>query len=244
MDNRFFYQSGLTSLGVYFSFLLFLAIYFNYNKDTSESYSFRQDTFFEISLLDLKVKQKKTNIEKQKMKIKNSDVKKIIKEDGSLTHKRGVNFNTLFDNIDDKTNKEKLTDYEIKTSKTDQISRKYGQKANNKSEALNNIDKSLKQIKLPVSYSSNALYNKYYSKISKLLTIEFNRQVYIKGSYRSVVLVVIDAEGKFSYSIDRKSPNDFFNLKLEEFLNNVSKRVFPIYENGQTTIKVVFKIKE
>ncbi|VAY88405.1 TonB-like; putative TolA function [hydrothermal vent metagenome] len=243
MDNKFFYQSGLISLGLYLSFLLFLVIYFNSNKDKSKSYSFRQETFFEISLSNIPSMKNKINMERKKTQINLNGDKKVIKENGSLTNKRGVNFNTLFSNIKEETS-EKLKKYKLETSKASEVSRKYGQKKLNIAQALININKSLEQIKLPTSYSANTAYNEYYSKISKLLTVEFNRQITIKGSYEATVLITIDDKGLFSYIIKKKSSNDFFNSKLEVFLSQISTKVFPPYKNGSTVIKVIFKIEE
>jgi hypothetical protein len=243
MDNRFFYQSGLIAFGVYFSFLITLIVYFGYTKNKDKVYSFRQDTSFEISI-DILQKNENLKISKQKKDNFLKNETKILKENGSLTHKRGVDINSLFKNIKDDTFEGKLEDYMLNTSKSSKISRKYGQKNQTITEQLSNIEKALEKIKLPSYKTKNIIYNKYYSKISKLLTIEFNRQVLVKGIHKAIVLVTIDAKGHFTYLIDEYSDNNFFNIKLEEFLEEVSTRMFPIYEKGKTIIKVIFKTED
>jgi hypothetical protein len=241
-DNRFFYQSGLIAIGIYASFLLTLIIYFSYTNKKDKVYSFRQDTFFEISMkkFDKSKDVKKSKIHKYYVK-KNH---KILKKNGSLTHKRGLNLNSLFKNVKDDSFDGKLDDYKLTTSKSSKISRKYGQKNQTISQKINSIEKSLEKLKLTSFHTKYMLYNEYYSKISRLLTIEFNKQVVIKGNNKSIVIVSIDKFGNFTYIINKYSKDSFFNLKLQEFLDYMLTKTFPVYKKQNTIIKVIFKTED
>ena len=241
MDKKLFYQSAILSVGIYIAFMLILMITFLQSIKKVKSYSFRQETFFEISLTDAFEDSAPTN-KKNKNISKKED--KILKETGSLTNKQGADFESLFKNIKDKKSAKKLEEFELETSKKSSVSRKYGQENAKSSSKINQISKQLDQIKASAIPSNNNEYNKYYSKISRLLTIKFNEQINIRGAFEASVVFNINPIGGFSYKIERLSSNDFFNKKLREFLMSLQTQRFPIYPKGRTVIKVIFKTQD
>ena len=240
MDNKLFYQTGIYSFGVYFFSLIFLIVVF-YKPATKENkFSFRQETLFEVSLVtpstSKDVKQNKKNTTKSS-KSKTTSSKK----EGSSTHKRGLNLSSLFSNVTGEVVTEK---YELSSTKSTDISRKQGEQRKQISSTLSSIEKNLEQVKIPASYSSSASYNEYYSKINKLITEEFNKNINIKGAFESIVMVTIDSNGVFKYKVGKPSYNDLFDARLEEFLQAMSQKPFPPYKKGKTTIRVIFKTEE
>ena len=240
MDNKLFYQTGLWSFGIYYFFIIFLVFVF-YNPVTKENkFSFRQETFFEISLVapstSKDVKQSKKDTAKSS-KTKTTSTKK----EGSSTHKRGLNLSSLFNNVSDEVATQK---YELSSTKSTDISRKQGEQRKQASSTLSSIEKSLEQVRIPASYSASASYNEYYSKINKLITEEFNKNINIKGAFASIVMVTIDSNGVFRYKVAKSSHNGIFDARLEEFLQAMSQQPFPPYKEGKTSIRVIFKTEE
>jgi protein TonB len=88
----------------------------------------------------------------------------------------------------------------------------------------------------------SGIYDPFIGKIQDILDEKWQETMYTSSGAQAEVEIKIDNAGSFSYSIVTLSYNSDFNLKLENFLDEMLKESFPPYEgNGEFSMKIIFK---
>ena len=115
-----------------------------------------------------------------------ADLCKTFKKDGATSKIKGAKFKSLFAKAN-KSSKKVSKNY-IKSKNKDLASRKYGQgqvKEQNINDLFNNIKK------INATNSSSKKYDKYYSKIVKIMTNEWNSYIKMNGNYKVLLFYMM-----------------------------------------------------
>jgi len=236
-ENLFIF-SGFIAFSIYLVFLFIISAIFE-KKAKVINYGFKHKTTYEIAFIDNIPINLSKNLSKNK-KSNSLNSKLNSKKSGTLLKVRKIDFKSLFSKISKES--KKVQDNFLK-SKGQNIAKRTKGKGSTSKRHLNKIFDKIQQNYSLSKTSTN--YDEYYSKISEIITKEWNSYAKLKGSYKSIVLISINRIGVLSYKIKQVSISSDFNDLLESFLFLQSQKSFPPYlKKRHTNIKLIFEIKE
>ncbi len=236
-----FFTSGTFAICVYLLLIVLLFFGFKNAQETPRSYTTYKETTFSIDLVVEEVKeQKKLKVAQKKAEKKIEEIP-IKKESASKTANVGTGITDLFKQVESQKS--------VKTtqpqSENDKIAKK---KKADKSSQAESLESELEKImsNLDTQKTLNFVtpkgeYNAFYAKVHEILAQNWNPMRTAVEHYAEVE-ITIDAQGRFSYFIVRKSGDLEFDEALQGFLDIMRSQEFPAYEGGdQTKIMVTFK---
>ena len=162
------------------------------------------------------------------------------KEKGSKSALSGLGMGDLFDKIDTKkpAKDSKLADNRDKVALNKQGENDKNQKLSQimeKTQSMMNTLENLNANVMITADSSNSKfcekYGDYCDKLYKLLYKNWNAKSSFVEKLSSKVQISISKDGKFSYTIKKKSGNEVFDKELVESLQSLKGTKFPILQD-------------
>ncbi len=213
--------SGGASILIYLLLIFFLLFrYLEYQKEE------------EKKTLPSKIEEKKVEVEKDQV-------------ESSKTPIAGTGIKSLFSEVETKI---PVKNEQEESSNDDELARRIKSiKPKQKIEKESKVDKIVQNLSLSSTLSfakTDGEYNEYYSKVQELLG-KFWRPKSYSQNLESKVIITIDNNGKFYFSIKKKSTNDEFDQELLAALQQMEGIDFPPFSGGKKTdIEVTFKTEE
>lgn len=162
------------------------------------------------------------------------------KEKGSKSAVSGLGMGDLFEKIDTKkpAKDSNLADNRDKIALNKQGENNTNQKLSQIMEKTQNMMKTLENLNSNIMIaadSSNSKfcekYSDYCDKLYKLLYQNWNTKSSFVEKLSSKVQISISKDGKFSYTIKKKSGNEVFDKELVESLQSLKDAKFPILQD-------------
>lgn len=235
-----FLTSGSISVCCYILIVIFLFWRSSTTDKIPKAYTAYNETtfdiaFFEESQFEDEVKMIQNNQEKS---LKDVPIKK---ESASITPNQGIGINKLFKQIE-VASPVKHTE---PPSQNDKIAKNQKAKESAQSirlsDELQRIMANLKTQKTLSFVAPSGEYEAFYAAIHEILSQNWN-PMRMTTEHFAEVAITIDAQGRFSYVVVKKSGDLKFDEALKDFLNMMRIREFPRYEGGNSTrIMVTFK---
>ncbi|MFV0482106.1 MAG: TonB C-terminal domain-containing protein [Campylobacteraceae bacterium] len=216
-SNKYYIVGFFISLFLYAGLIVGLELQFKSISKTYERFTAKKDNFLSVTLVERK------DVPKQ------STPKEEPKQpQGSSTPKQTTqSVLSLFQNIDTKN----LPKDQVKVEpKPQEVASRLKGKNNNepKSSAkslLETLD--LKNQSNFNSTSSNAKFDEFKGGVTDILDANWQQTIDTISGLESIVMVIINSLGDFSYTITSLSRNDLFNQKLVGFLEKMKNEKFP-----------------
>ncbi|MBX7490067.1 TonB C-terminal domain-containing protein [Helicobacter turcicus] len=235
-----FLTSGSISISCYTLIIVLLFWRLNTASEPPRAYTAYKETTFSIDLIEEFKSQKEIKVTQKRAEKKIKDVS-IKKESASVTPNVGVGINDLFKQVESKI--------PVKSTKppsqNDKIAKNKKAKESAQSESLNDeLQKIMTNLDTQKTLSfatPKGEYDTFYAKVHEILAQNWN-PMRTAIEHFAEVAVIIDAQGKFSYTIVKKSGDLKFDEALNSFLDIMRTQEFPRYEGGDSTrIMVTFK---
>lgn len=232
--------SGSISFCCYILIIVFLFTQLNRTSEDPKKYSAYKETTFNISLIEDSKPNKEITVAQRKSEKKIKDIP-IKKENASVSANVGVGINDLFRQVESKMPVKSVKP----SSQNDKIAKNRKAKESSQVEDLNDeIEKIMANLdtQKTLSFSTpKGEYDIFYAKVHEILAQSWN-PIRSAVEHFSEVEITIDAKGRFSYMVVKKSGDLEFDEALQAFLDIMRSREFPHYEGGNSTkIMVTFK---
>lgn len=257
IDNVYFALSGIFAVCLYV-LLIFFILFVLFQTDEYIKISLNTPSKIEsinVSLIEDVSLPKVTSNASLQTSNKN-DTKS--KDNGSKTPISGLGIGDLFDKIDTKNsqsseipiadNRDKVAINKKHTSDSDAIK---NQKINEILQKTQNIQQTLANLNENIIITdshTSAFCDKYKDYCDELMNLLYTNW-HIKNSFdtilSSIVIVNINKDGIFSYTIKKKSNNEIFDNELVESLETLKDTRFPTLENIDIDkLEVTFRNKK
>lgn len=247
-------------LGNFNSFLLALAVYifvagFVFFKLVDKElpavkYTDLKDSFVDIELAnssEISTPKEKTIDEKPTNK-EELDVEKLFAQTTNKAVKtesvnqKATDFNALFGNVkeiqEEKTTKvQSSAQSSSKTTATNQSASQLVSQLND-----NLIPDEIQKDGSNIQNQRTGIYDEFLGKVTRVITQRW-KQYYPSGQIAVAVKIVIDGDGKFSYTSVEKSGNPLFDEKVLEFLES-QKDKFIAYPPKGEPVRISMNLKD
>ncbi|TLD85120.1 TonB C-terminal domain-containing protein [Helicobacter sp. MIT 11-5569] len=235
-----FFTSGGLSVFCYASIIVLLLWRFYEINDTPKAYTTYKETTFNISLIEESQPKNQIKVTQKRVEKKVKDIP-IKKESASVSPNAGAGINDLFKQVESKV--------PVKSTKPPSQNDKIAKNKKAKKSAQNeNLADELEKImanldtQKTLSFTTpKGEYDAFYAKVHEILAQNWNPMRTSREHFAEVA-ITIDAQGRFSYVIVKKSGDLEFDNALSSFLDIMRSQEFPPYEGGNSTkIMVTFK---
>lgn len=248
-------------LGNFNSFLLALAVYifvvgFVFFKLVDQElpavkYTDLKDSFVDIELADsseISIPKQKTIDEKPANKEEELDVEKLFAQTTNKAVKtesvnqKATDFNALFGNVKE-IQEEKTTKVQSSaqsSSKTTIANQSASQLVSQLNDNL--IPDEIQKDGSNIQSQRTGIYDEFLGKVTRVITQRW-KQYYPSGQIAVIVKIVIDSDGKFSYTSVEKSGNPLFDEKVLEFLES-QKDKFIAYPPKGEPVRISMNLKD
>lgn len=247
-------------LGNFNSFLLALVVYifvvgFVFLKLVDKQlpivkYTDLKDSFVDIELVDsseISTPKQKT-IDEKPVNKEELDVKKLFAQTTNKAVKtesinqKATDFNALFGNVkeiqEEKTTKvQSSAQSSLKTSIANQSATQLVSQLND-----NLIPNEIQTTGSNVQSQRTGIYDEFLGKVTRVITQRW-KQYYPSGQISVIVKIVIDSDGKFSYTSVEKSGNSLFDEKVVEFLESQKDKFIAYPPNGEL-VRISMNLKD
>lgn len=248
--NSLLLYSGFAAFSIYIGIVVLIAMKMIESEKTPETFSYKKETTFDISLESIKVDEKPKKTQKKNAPkpapITAKETVKSEKEDpkeASETVESGQGIERLFEEIEAKAPVKKK-EFKLTSRDDAAASRLKGDLQKKSKEQQKRIESALSGIDLKDTMTfttTTGISDEYYSKIHEILSKNWGTSGITKESSAGVK-IFIDRSGNFDYKITNRSSNESFNNLLLQFLEKMKDTQFPPYTRGeQTEIEVKFK---
>lgn len=255
--DNIFILSGIFAVFLYILLLLSIYILFNISK---KKVVISISTPSEISAISVNIindnsnTSNKTNKENKPTADEKQTSDKKNNEDSisSNTPVAGLGLGDLFNKIDakepikeieQKDNRDQVAVNKNAISSANEKINQILQKTQNVMKTLDNINQN---ITISDSNSSQFCekYSDYCKEITEILYKNWDTKSSFDDKLSSKVVIAINKDGNFSYTIKQKSGNDIFDEELAESLQNLSKTKFPILKDVNIdNLEIIFRNK-
>ncbi|EEO26637.1 TonB C-terminal domain-containing protein [Helicobacter winghamensis] len=235
-----FFTSGSVSLCCYALIIILLFWQLNSISEPPKAYTAYKETTFSIDLIEEPSPKKAIKITQKKAEKKVKDIP-IKKESASVSANVGLGINDLFKQVESKMPVKSIKP----ASQDDKIAKNKKAKESAQTRDLNDeLEKIMANLDTQKTLSfavPKGEFDAFYAKVHEILAQSWN-PVRTSVEHFSEVAITIDSQGRFSYSIIKKSGDLEFDEALKGFLDIMSVQEFPRYEGGDSTkIMVTFK---
>lgn len=243
------FSSFLLALMVYIFVVGFVFFKLVDEKLPAVKYTDLKDSFVDIELSDfseISTKQKTIN-EKPENK-EELDTEKLFAQTTNKAVKtesvnqKATDFNALFGNVKE-IQEEKTT----KVQSSAQSSSKTNTANQSASQLVSQLNDSLIPDEIQISGSNiqsqrTGIYDEFLGKVTRVITQRW-KQYYPSGEIAVIVKIIIDSDGKFSYTSVEKSGNTLFDEKVVEFLES-QKDKFIAYPPKGEPVHISMNLKD
>ncbi|WP_200762432.1 TonB C-terminal domain-containing protein [Nitrosophilus alvini] len=254
MDKKkIFLISGFLSFAVYIATLTIMVLFFIKKEENLKKYSMQKKKSIEVTLLTPEKKKQlpKKAIPappkpKKKAEIKKEKPKPKPKKRGSRSPKREVDISKLFSTVDTKKIK-KIKKTEPQRKKSEPPSRFKGKSAKPEKKAEELLKRlEIKDIQRSAAAKSiqsvEGENDPYYAKIYEILYKYWYPSEESAGN-KAKVKIIIDEYGNLDYDVLLYSNSEQFNKELNEYLEFMKTKKFPVPKEGRKEIVVYFEAK-
>ena len=235
-----FLTSGSISLCCYALMIALLLWRLSAVSEPPKAYTTYKETTFSIDLIEESKPKKEIKVTQKRSEKKVKEIP-VKKESASVSPNVGIGINDLFKQVESKmpvksTKPPSQNDKIAKNKKA-----KESAQSENLSDELEKIMANLDTQKTLSFATPKGEYDAFYAKVHEILAQNSN-PMRTATQHFSEVAITIDAQGKFSYVIVKKSGDFEFDEALKAFLDIMRRQEFPPYDGGSSTkIMVTFK---
>jgi len=245
-NKKELFISALGAISIYIVFLLIFFVY-TQKKDIAKIKNSTKVTILQLDVV-LNDPVQKEKPHKSMVKKSQKATNKIVKRSTSSSVKQRSNLKSLFANvkISSKTIKKQKALNIKNSSISSRFKSKFEKEKKSQGVEVSKLIKKtakkeqIKNISVDKQKNNN---DPYYQKINQIISNRWIPTVF-QNILKAKVIVSIDNNGKFSYKFIQYSDNSMYDEQLRKFLDNESKKIYPVSPSGKkVNIEVIFQSK-